>query len=169
MTRESLGEPLLGSFATLYFQYFGEFRGVCRVICPRHTRRVIFLLFSSSTKGLSRGTKRNTLLATMAFLLLSVITTIFLSRSALSALVTKPATISTTVKPTGNFDVECNGDIYGRNLKLLSCASALRQIPTSDRELTFGLRGRLGVDVVTPWRWISCEYWIVTCREAVQR
>ncbi|KAL9021019.1 MAG: hypothetical protein Q9185_001775, partial [Variospora sp. 1 TL-2023] len=91
----------------------------------------------------------------MAVLHLSVIASIILSKTVLAALAIHPATNSMRVNGTGNFDVECKGDTYGRNLRLDSCADALKQIPTSDHPLTFGLRGRMGVNVPTPWRWIS--------------
>ncbi|KAI4180410.1 MAG: hypothetical protein LQ346_007001 [Caloplaca aetnensis] len=68
-----------------------------------------------------------------------------------------PVSSSATLNSTGNFQVDCAGDVYGKGLTPDSCAEALERIPTSDNPLKFGLRGRQGVDVVTPWRWISSD------------
>ncbi|KAL8690696.1 MAG: hypothetical protein Q9224_004346 [Gallowayella concinna] len=56
-----------------------------------------------------------------------------------------------------NLDVECQPVPKGQVLRASSCREAHRLIPTSDDTKTFGLRGRLGVDVVTPWRWTSLD------------
>ncbi|CAL8574451.1 hypothetical protein XPA_000410 [Xanthoria parietina] len=56
-----------------------------------------------------------------------------------------------------NLAVECDPDRYGRDLQLSSCKQALASIPSSGSALTFGPRGRPGVDVATPWRWTSAD------------
>lgn len=56
-----------------------------------------------------------------------------------------------------NFAIECKPATYGSGLIVGSCREALAYIPASNKALTFGLRGRSGIDVVTPWRWISCQ------------
>ncbi len=57
-----------------------------------------------------------------------------------------------------NLAVECDPDRYGRDLQLSSCKQALASIPSSGSALTFGPRGRPGVDVATPWRWTSGQF-----------
>ena len=54
------------------------------------------------------------------------------------------------------FAVECKPATYGGDLKVQSCREALGHIPANGNALTFGLRGKPGIDVATPWRWISC-------------
>lgn len=61
-------------------------------------------------------------------------------------------------RPNSNFEVQCNGSVYGRDLNPESCAEVQRRIPTLAGNLRFGLRGRQGVNVATPWRWISCKF-----------
>ncbi|KAL8727530.1 MAG: hypothetical protein Q9181_005678 [Wetmoreana brouardii] len=56
-----------------------------------------------------------------------------------------------------NFAVQCNGVAYGRDLNIASCREAQGLIPISDKPLKFGQRGRMGLDVQTPWRWISSD------------
>ncbi|KAL8941129.1 MAG: hypothetical protein Q9216_002428 [Gyalolechia sp. 2 TL-2023] len=57
-----------------------------------------------------------------------------------------------------NFEVKCDGTRFGRNLKPSSCADVQGRIPTTSGNLVFGRRGRRGVSIVTPWRWISCKF-----------
>lgn len=57
----------------------------------------------------------------------------------------------------GNFEVDCKPNEYGRNLRLSSCREVVKLLPTSEDTLNFGMRGRAGIDVVTPWRWTSCK------------
>ena len=66
------------------------------------------------------------------------------------------------IASSSNFEVECKPATYGLDLNVPSCMEALGLIPRSETVRTFGLRGRLGVDQVTPWRWISCELSSVT-------
>ncbi|KAL8820368.1 MAG: hypothetical protein Q9223_001390 [Gallowayella weberi] len=56
-----------------------------------------------------------------------------------------------------NFDVKCEPVPQGHVLRASSCREAHRLIPTSDVTRNFGLRGRLGVEVFTPWRWTSSD------------
>ena len=53
--------------------------------------------------------------------------------------------------------VQCLGDVFGYDLDLDSCREAQGLIPMDDKELTFGQRGRMSNDVVTPLRWSSCK------------
>ncbi|KAL8692996.1 MAG: hypothetical protein Q9218_002085 [Villophora microphyllina] len=70
-------------------------------------------------------------------------------------LVLNPASLNATLGP--NFAVDCNGAAYGIDLNIKSCAEAQKLIPTSDSPSKFGQRGRQGVDVLTPWRWVSSD------------
>lgn len=66
-----------------------------------------------------------------------------------------------------NFKVECNGAEFGRNLNPNSCADVQSRIPTLGDNVKFGMRGRRGISVVTPWRWISCKFSDVQYRKSV--
>lgn len=56
-----------------------------------------------------------------------------------------------------NSPIDCNGAAYGKDLNIKSCVEAQNLIPTTDSPLKFGQRFRQGVDVPTPWRWVSSE------------
>ncbi|KAL8867329.1 MAG: hypothetical protein Q9174_005732 [Haloplaca sp. 1 TL-2023] len=53
--------------------------------------------------------------------------------------------------------VQCLGGVFGYDIDLDSCRGAQELIPMDDKELTFGQRGRMGSDVVTPARWSSTD------------
>ncbi|KAL9580216.1 MAG: hypothetical protein Q9212_004627 [Teloschistes hypoglaucus] len=54
-----------------------------------------------------------------------------------------------------NSPIDCDGAAYGKDLVIKSCVEAQKLIPTADTPLRFGQRFRQGVDVPTPWRWVS--------------
>ncbi|KAL8771245.1 MAG: hypothetical protein Q9194_004938 [Teloschistes cf. exilis] len=56
-----------------------------------------------------------------------------------------------------NSPIDCNGAAYGKDLNVKSCVEAQKLIPTTDSPLKFGQRFRQGVDVPTPWRWVSTD------------
>lgn len=62
-------------------------------------------------------------------------------------------------QPSGNLsvpNVNCNGDLFRRDLEYPSCADALFQIPNDDRRLRFAPHSStLDFDVPLPFRWIS--------------
>lgn len=51
--------------------------------------------------------------------------------------------------------IHCNGTLYHRELKPLSCADAVEQIPSASRNAKFQVRGPGVYDVSLPQRYIS--------------
>lgn len=64
-----------------------------------------------------------------------------------------PSNLTLGVNPP----IDCNGAAYGKDLNIKSCVEAQKLIPTADTPLKFGQRFRQGIDVPTPWRWVSSE------------
>lgn len=83
--------------------------------------------------------------------------------------VTDPAQNSSVLQKPSRLGlaVECKPDTYGNDLKLPSCREALAYIPASESALTFGPRGKPGIDVATPWRWISGQFPSSLCRPKI--
>lgn len=117
--------------------------------------------------GEHRVKSNQTSFSTMAHSAFFVILGLTLNPTAIFALLIDPRSPSpvppavpnlpSNATTSGNFKVECDGNKYGRDLKPDSCAEVQNQIPTTSQPLRFGPRGRQGVDLATPWRWISCK------------
>lgn len=54
-----------------------------------------------------------------------------------------------------NYAIDCNGTLYGRELKSLSCSNAVNQIPMVRHDVKFQTRGLGAYDVPLPQRYIS--------------